>query len=115
MEFFRGQIVEAELPKVGGSIQKGKRPVVIVGNDIGNTYSPILLIVPFTTATTKASLPTHMWIEADETNGLSVKSMLLAEQIMSISKEKVTKDLGSLTLSQMEQVNEKLKISLGLK
>ena len=113
-EFYRGQVVEIDLKRKEGSIQKGKRPAVIVGNDIGNTYAPILIVVPFTTATTKAGMPTHMWIEPSKENGLVANSMLLAEQIMTVTKEAVTKDLGSLTTSQMEKVNEKLKISLGL-
>lgn len=114
MEFYRGQVVEVDFPRLGGSIQKGKRPAVVVGNDIGNTYSPILIVVPFTTATTKAGLPTHMWFEPDDVNGLVAPSMLLAEQIMTVTKEQVNKELGSLTLSQMDKVNEKLKISLDL-
>lgn len=114
MEFYRGQVIEVNFPKLGGSIQKGKRPAVVVGNDIGNTYSPILIVVPFTTATTKTGLPTHLWFEPEETNGLVTSSMLLAEQIITVSKDMVTRDLGSLTISQMEKVNEKLKISLAL-
>ena len=113
-EFYRGQVVEIDFKRKEGSIQKGKRPAVIVGNDIGNTYAPILLVVPLTTATTKAGMPTHMWIAPSKENGLAANSMLLAEQIMTVTKEAVTKDLGSLTTSQMEKVNEKLKISLGL-
>ncbi len=40
----RGDIFYADLSPVIGSEQGGVRPVVVVQNDIGNKYSPTIII-----------------------------------------------------------------------
>lgn len=114
MEFYRGQIVDVNLPHIGGSIQSGERPCVIIGNNTGNYYSPILIVIPLTSSTTKTKIPTHMWVEANDENGLEVNSMALAEQIMTITKTMVIKERGSIKVSELEELDEKIKISLAL-
>ena len=115
MEFYRGQIVEVNLPKIDGSIQSGTRPCIIIGNNTGNFYSPILIVVPLTSSTTKTKIPTHMWIKASKINELEVDSMALAEQIMTVTKTMVVKERGSLMTSELKELYEKIKISLDLK
>ena len=59
----RGDIFYADLSPVIGSEQGGIRPVLIIQNDIGNRYSPTVIIAAITSQINKAKLPTH--IEAD--------------------------------------------------
>ena len=60
----QGDIYFADLSPVIGSEQGGFRPVLIIQNDIGNRYSPTVIISAITSRITKAHLPTHVGIRA---------------------------------------------------
>ncbi|MCI8472474.1 MAG: type II toxin-antitoxin system PemK/MazF family toxin [Clostridiales bacterium] len=63
----RGDIFYADLNPVIGSEQGSRRPVLIISNDIGNTHSPTVIIVPITSRVhTKAKLPTHAEVDSFE-------------------------------------------------
>ena len=51
----RGDIFYADLDPVVGSEQGGIRPVLIVHNNVGNKYSPTLVVLPLSTAKKKSS------------------------------------------------------------
>ena len=63
MKVKRGDIFYADLSPVVGSEQGGVRPVVVVQNDVGNKYSPTVVIAAITSQINKAKLPTHVAIE----------------------------------------------------
>lgn len=42
------------------SVQRNKRPWMVVSNDIGNSTSPTCNIIPITTSETKSDIPTHV-------------------------------------------------------
>ncbi len=109
----RGDIFYADLSPVVGSEQGGVRPVLIVQNDIGNKYSPTVIIAAVTSQINKAKLPTHIEIMADDF-GLSKDSVILLEQIRTIDKKRLREKLGKLSDDLMIQVNEALTVSLGL-
>lgn len=110
----RGSIIMVDLPMSNNSIQGGLRPCLVVSNDKGNQYSPVLIVVPITSRQTKKPMPTHFHIEPSLTNGLTRKSIALAEQIITIGKEMVTDVIGELNLAEMNLFNNKLKKSLNL-
>ena len=56
----RGDIFYADLSPVIGSEQGGIRPVIIMQNDIGNRYSPTVIVAAITSQINKAKLPTHV-------------------------------------------------------
>ena len=60
MKIKRGDLFYADLSPVVGSEQGGVRPVVIIQNDIGNKYSPTVIIAAITSQVNKAKLPTHV-------------------------------------------------------
>ncbi len=109
----RGDIFYADLSPVVGSEQGGVRPVLIVQNDIGNKYSPTVIIAAVTSQINKAKLPTHIEIMADDF-GLSKDSVILLEQIRTIDKKRLREKLGKLSDDLMIKVNEALTVSLGL-
>ena len=60
----KGDIYYASLDSIIGSEQNGTRPVVIIQNDIGNKYSPTVLVAPLTSRVkSKRNLPTHVLID----------------------------------------------------
>ncbi len=109
----RGEIYLADLSPVIGSEQGGQRPVLIVQNDIGNKYSPTVIIVAITAQITKSKLPTHVELPA-KGNGLNKDSVILGEQIRTIDKKRLLQLLGTLDENCMDKVNEALAISLDL-
>lgn len=109
----RGDIYYADLSPVVGSEQGGIRPVLIVQNDVGNKYSPTVIVAAITSQINKAKLPTHVEISASE-YGLSKDSVILLEQIRTIDKRRLREKIGSSDDEMMKKVNEALKISFGL-
>jgi len=109
----RGDIFYADLSPVIGSEQGGVRPVLVVQNDIGNRYSPTIIIVAITSQINKAKLPTHVEIKCSD-YGLPKDSVLLLEQIRTIDKRRLEEKIGHVTEDIMDKVNEALLVSLGL-
>ena len=94
MELKLFDIVYVNLNKGIGSEQSGIRPCVVIQNDIGNKYSPTVLIIPLTTSLKKVNQPTHCLINPNRKNGLSKKSMILAESLTSVSKDRIINKIG---------------------
>ncbi len=109
----RGDIFYADLSPVIGSEQGGIRPVIIIQNDIGNKYSPTVIVGAITSQINKAKLPTHVEISSEE-YGLNKDSVVLLEQIRTLDKKRLKEKIGHMTKSDMKKVNKALFISLGL-
>ena len=78
------------------SEQGGIRPVIVIQNDIGNKYSPTLIVLPITSEIKKENMPTHCILHRSIKNGLKVDSMVLAEQIRVIDKSRILDYIGYL-------------------
>lgn len=109
----RGDIYYADLSPVIGSEQGGVRPVLVVQNDIGNRYSPTVIIAAITSQINKAKLPTHVELKGTD-YGLAKDSVLLLEQIRTIDKRRLEEKIGHVTEDIIEKANQALLISLGL-
>lgn len=109
----RGEIFFAELNPVQGSEQGGIRPVLVVQNDVGNSYSPTTIILPITSRLTKAKLPTHVELSKTE-SGLARDSVVLAEQIRTIDKQRLQQKVSSLDDRAMGRINQAMEISMGI-
>ena len=79
----KGDIFFADLSPVIGSEQGGVRPVIVIQNDIGNKYSPTVIVAAITSQINKAKLPTHVEIKAGE-HGLNKDSVILLEQLRTV-------------------------------
>ncbi len=111
----RGDVYLADLGEGVGSEQKGERPVLIVQNNTGNHYSPTITVLPITTKIHKSEgMPTHAVI--DDISVLDEKSASMAEQITTISRDKLIRYLGSIPERLMKkQINKTMCIQLGLR
>lgn len=109
----RGDVYFADLSPVVGSEQGGVRPVLIIQNDIGNRFSPTVIVAAITAKIQKAKLPTHVEIDAKKYN-IERDSVILLEQIRTIDKQRLTDKITNLDETMMSRVDEALKISLGL-
>jgi mRNA interferase MazF len=109
----RGDVFFADLSPVVGSEQGGVRPVLVIQNDIGNRFSPTVIVAAITAQIQKAKLPTHVEIDAKE-HGFDRDSVILLEQIRTIDKQRLTDKITHLSDEMMIKVDDALQISLGL-
>lgn len=109
----RGDIYYANLSPVVGSEQGGHRPVLIIQNDVGNKYSPTVIVAAITSQISKAKLPTHVEISARQYN-LEKDSVILLEQLRTIDKRRLKEKVTHLNEEIMEKVDEAIRTSLGL-
>ena len=111
-EIKRGDIVYIDLGKLhNGSIQDGYRPCVIIQNDIGNKYSPCVIVCPLTSRG-KKPMPTHVDVGIED--GLYFESKVLCEQIQTRSKSEIRSYICHLSDEKMNEINKALAISIGL-
>ena len=108
----RGEIYYADLNPVVGSEQGGIRPVLILQNEVGNWFSPIVIVAAMTAKGSKAHLPTHVPVGTD--SGLRRPSIVLAEQVRTIDKIRLLERVGMLSPEKQEQVDRALRISFAL-
>jgi mRNA interferase MazF len=109
----RGDVFFADLSPVVGSEQGGTRPVLILQNDIGNRFSPTVIVAAITAQIQKAKLPTHVEINAEK-YGFERDSVILLEQLRTIDKSRLTDKITQLDDELMHKVVVALEISLGL-
>ena len=110
----RGDIYYADLNPVIGSEQGGKRPVLIISNDIGNKHSPTVIVAAITGEEhAKAKLPTHIVVK--DCSFLDKNSIVLLEQIRTLDKQRLKQYMGILPNNIMARVDKALAISVSLK
>ena len=114
LDIKRGDLFYADLSPVIGSEQGGVRPVLIIQNNIGNKYSPTVIIAAITSQINKAKLPIHVEISSEE-YGLNRDSVVLLEQIRTLDKRRLKEKIGHMTEKDMKKVDKALAISLSLK
>ena len=107
----RGDVFYADLDPIIGSEQVGIRPVLVVQNNMGNKYSPTLVVLPISSAK-KTNMPTHIRICGSKM--LPKDSVVLAEQIRTIDRNRLQSYVGSVGLEVMAKVDRAVKISIGV-
>jgi len=107
---WRGDVFYADLTPVKGSEQGGIRPVVVIQNNIGNRYSPTI-VVAVITSKDKIKLPTHVEIVG---GGFMKQSVVLLEQIRTIDKCRLGEYVMTLNAKTMERIDSALGVSVGL-
>lgn len=110
-DFKRGELYYADLSPVVGSEQGGVRPVLIIQNNVGNKYSPTVIVAAITSQINKAKLPTHIELNTDY--GLQKNSVVLLEQLRTLDKRRLKEKIGIVDTSKMRKIDNALLISLG--
>mgnify|MGYP003587482881 FL=1 len=109
----RGDVYYANLSPVVGSEQGGHRPVLVIQNDVGNKYSPTVIVAAITSQISKAKLPTHVEINSKQF-GLEKDSVILLEQMRTVDKRRLKEKVTHLNEDIMDKVDEGIRISVGL-
>ena len=110
----RGDMFYADLSPVIGSEQGGIRPVLVIQNNVGNKYSPTVIVSAITSQLNKSKLPTHIELESEEF-GLKSDSIILTEQIRTIDKSRLKEKIGHINDERiMNKIDNALGVSFGL-
>src|SRR5215469_5575609 len=110
----RGEIYLTALdPALGREIQK-TRPALVIQNDVSNRVSEMTIVAPITSTVRFPLNPVHVLLPADSTSGLSVTSVALLNQIRAVDRMRLIQRLGEIDAPILKQVDEAIKISLGL-
>jgi mRNA interferase MazF len=110
----RGEVYLTALdPTVGREIQK-TRPALVIQNDVSNRLSEITIVAPITSTVRFPLNPIHVLLAADRFTGLAVTSVALLNQIRAVDRVRLVKPLGQIDEATLEQVDEAIKVSLGL-
>ena len=110
--YMRGDIWLAELPDGVGSIQGGIRPVVIISNNLNNSFSTTVTVACVTSQCKRPDIPTHVMIISPF---LQMDSEVLLEQIMTVNKNQLTTRIGKVSSEDQERIDEAARIQLGIK
>ncbi|HTQ19608.1 type II toxin-antitoxin system PemK/MazF family toxin, partial [Mycobacterium sp.] len=86
----------------------------VIQNDVSNRVSDMTIVAPITSTVRFPLSPVHVLLAADENTGLSVTSVALLNQIRAIDRMRLVKRLGSIDAQILDQVDEAIRISLGL-
>lgn len=112
-EVLRGEIYYLNCNESNGSVQSGIRPVIVIQNNVGNTFSGTTIVIPLTSKK-KKSIPTHIKIKKDKFNKLPQNSTALCEQILTVNQNDLFNRIGYIKDQTMEEINKCLMISIGL-
>lgn len=97
-----------------GSEQSGTRPAVVIQNDVGNKFSPTLIVAAITSQGNKRSMPTHIILDKDYYKTPKVCTVL-TEQIITIDKGRIIGNkLFSLNELDLARLDRAMMISMGL-
>ncbi len=113
MPIKRGDIFYVNLNPTKGSEQAGRRPVLVIQNNIGNEHAPTVIIAPLTTKGFSKEYPVNVHVKKGAA-GLKEDSTVLLSQIRTIDKTRLEKKTGALPVDAMEKVDDAIKVSLGL-
>lgn len=102
----RGDIYLISLINQIGCVQGGKRPCIIIQNNLANTFSQNLIVIPITSKIKRNDLPTHVMINNNQ--------VALCEQIITVSKHQVICYQKTLNRSAMRDIDHAIAISLSL-
>lgn len=108
----RGELYYADLSPVVGSEQGGVRPVLVIQNNVGNKYSPTIIVAAITSQINKAKIPTHVELNSKD-YGLPKDSVVLLEQLRTLDKRRLKEKIGFVDNLKMKNIDNALLISLG--
>lgn len=109
----RGEVYWIELPPGIGSEEAGRRPVLIIQNDVGNRASPTTIVAAITSQPRRRQYPFHVPIAAP-LGGLRIDGTVLCEQVYTVDQRRLGAIVGALSQEKMGEVDLALHYSLGL-
>lgn len=108
----RGEVWLADLDPTRGHEQAGRRPVLVISDDLFN-QGPAGLAVVLPITSTWHGIPLHIRLPPPE-GGPKTDSTILSDAIRSISQERLLRHWGEISEPAMRAVEERLRVLLRL-
>jgi mRNA interferase MazF len=109
----RGDIYLADLNPSRGSEQAGVRPVILVHRQNLDRFTRTVVVIPVTTNLRRTQIPGTVLIAAGEA-GLSQESVALCYQIVVIDRQRLQRQLGTLSAVYLQRLEEAIRYTLDL-
>ena len=117
-DFHRGDIVLIPVPYISDPSKVKERPAVVIQNDIGNRFSPNLIVAAISSQIPSREYPIHFLVRTGspeaEGTGLQKDSIVQTEIILTIPKASVARRLGRFDEAAMRAIDQCLRVSLAL-
>jgi mRNA interferase MazF len=94
-------------PSIGGEIRK-KRPAIIVSNNAANKFLNRVQVIPITSNTDRL-FPSEAYVTV-----AGKKGKAMADQLATVSKQRLSKRIDSISDDEMNMVVEAIKTQLDL-
>lgn len=107
----RGEVWLVNWNPARGSEQAGKRPALVIQNNIGNEKASTTIVAAISGSV--KIYPMNVKVDSTE-GGLERPSIVKTSQILTVSKERLEKRLGRISTKKMEEVNRAIKLSLDI-
>jgi len=109
------EIYFCNLNPVQGSEQQGKRPVIVVSNDIVNHILPVSTVLPLSSVKAGDKIyPTEVYLSA-KISGLPRDSVAMCQQIRTVSHDRLENLVSNLNdISLQDEIKEALRQYLEL-
>ncbi len=107
----RGEVWVINWNPARGSEQAGKRPALVIQNNIGNQKASTTIVAAISGSV--KIYPMNVKLDPPE-GGLERLSIVKTGQILTVAKERLSKRLGRISAKKMEEVNRAIKLSLDL-
>lgn len=112
---YKWSVFMADLNPVIGSEQQGRRPVLVISDETTNTVMPVVTILPLTSLKKGRRIYPNEALLKKGAAGLDSDSIVLAHQIRTISKQRLTSCLGDISDATLQsQINDALRVHLNL-
>jgi mRNA interferase MazF len=109
----RGSVVTVRLDPAEGSEIRETRPAVDVSNDVACRFDAVVQVVPLTRLPDRRLRPYESRIASRE-SGLAKPSRLVANQLRTVSRQRVGAVLGRVTEDEERALDRALRVQLAL-
>jgi mRNA interferase MazF len=114
----RGDVILVSLPYLTDPTRDKVRPAVIVQNDVGNRFSPNLIVAAISSQLPRRTYPTSFVVRHGSSDaagtGLDRDSVVQAEVVLTVPKARLVRRLGQFSPTPMRAIDQCLMVSLGL-
>lgn len=108
----RGEVWLVTLDPTIGREQAGRRPALVVSDDLFNqSYAELVVVLPITSK--NKAIRSHVSVSPPE-GGLSIQSFIKCEDARSVSIQRLERRLGKVTAGTLKDVENRLRIILVL-
>ncbi len=108
----RGEIWLVTLDPTIGREQAGRRPALVVSDDLFNqSHAELVVVLPITSKS--KGIRSHVPVSPPE-GGLSVQSYIKCEDVRSVSIQRLERRLEKVTAGTLKEVENRLRIILVL-